>query len=341
MIDVNTRTLSAQLTGVQRYLKEILDKHPDAFRRIEPRQPLRALKGHGWEQTVLPLRSSGLLWSPGNTGPLVKAHQIVTLHDVVPFDMPHTLDPKFAAVYQFLTPRLVRRVEKVITISNFSKSAILRHMPVDPDKIVIIPNGVDERFHPKPPAEVAQAIAQAGIPFKRYVLTLGSIEPRKNLATLFKAWRQVEDAIDDDIGLVVVGKTGASNIFKSIDIDDRMKRVHFTGHLPDGALPAIYSGATAFVCISLYEGFGLPPLEALACGAPTLASNTTALPEVVGDAAWTVDPTDVGAVTDALIELVRSESEQQRLRAKGLVQARQFPWADTARQTLALLSQHA
>lgn len=341
MIDVNTRTLSAPLTGVQRYVQEVLDQSPGFFRRIEPARPLRALQGHAWEQAVLSFLSKGLLWSPGNTGPITKADQIVTLHDVVPFDMPHTLDPKFAAVYQFLTPRLLRRVCKVITISEFSKTAILKHIPIDPDKIVVIPNGVDARFHPRPADEVARATASAGIPFQRYVLTLGSIEPRKNLVSLFKAWERVESAVDDDIGLVVVGKAGASNIFKSVDVNDRMKRVHFTGRLPDEVLPAIYSGATAFACVSVYEGFGLPPLEALACGVPTLASNTTALPEVVGQAAVTVDPLDIGAITDGLIGLLRSDADRARLRALGLQQAARFPWSGTARLTRELLSRHA
>jgi glycosyltransferase involved in cell wall biosynthesis len=282
-----------------------------------------------------------LLWSPGNTGPISKERQIVTLHDVVPFDMPHTLDPKFAAVYRFLTPRLVRKVRKVITISEFSKAAILKHIPVDPDKIVVIPNGVDARFHPRSAEEIGRAMVAAKIPFKRYVLTLGSIEPRKNLVSLFKAWERVEGAVDDDIGLVVVGKAGASNIFKAIDINDRMKRVHFTGRLPDDILPAIYSGATAFACVSVYEGFGLPPLEALACGVPTLASNTTALPEVVGHAALTVDPVNTEAIAERLIGLLRSEADQARLKQLGLVQAGKFPWTQTAQLTRALLVQHA
>ena len=341
MIDVNTRTLSAPLTGVQRYVKEILDQSAGFFRSIEPSRPLRGLEGHAWEQTVLPFRSKGLLWSPGNTGPITKSHQVVTLHDVVPFDMPHTLDPKFAAVYRFLTPRLVRKADKVITISEFSKAAILKHIPVDPDRIVVIPNGVDARFHPCAADQVERAVAAAGIPFKRYVLTLGSIEPRKNLVSLFKAWRQVEDLVDDDIGLVVVGKAGSSSIFKSVDIDDRMKRVHFTGRLSDELLPAVYTGATVFACVSVYEGFGLPPLEALACGVPTLVSNTTALPEVVGQAALTVDPVSIDEIAEGLVALLGSESERRRLTQLGLAQAGKFSWAETARLTRELLQQHA
>lgn len=341
MIDANTRTLSAPLTGVQRYAREILDQSPGFFRHIEPGRPLRGLQGHAWEQTVLPLRSSGLLWSPGNTGPITKEDQIVTLHDVVPFDMPHTLDANFARVYQFLTPRLVRRVRKVITISEFSKAAILRHIDVDPDKIVVIPNGVDGRFHPRGADEVSQARQQAGIPFGRYVLTLGSIEPRKNLVSLFKAWRRIESTVDDDIGLVVVGKTGAANIFKSVDVDAGMKRVHFTGHLPDAVLPAVYTGAMAFACVSVYEGFGLPPLEALACGVPTVASSTTALPEVVGDAALTVDPLDIDAIADALRTLIESGAERERLGRLALRQAARFSWTKTAELTRELLLRHA
>ncbi|MBC7323609.1 MAG: glycosyltransferase family 4 protein, partial [Acetomicrobium sp.] len=168
-----------------------------------------------------------------------------------------------------------------------------------------------------------------------------TIEPRKNLQRLLEAWSVVCSNLPQDVWLVVAGAKGKDIIFKNTSLKKLPPRVYMPGHVPDEHLPALYSGAIALVYVSLYEGFGLPPLEAMACGTPVLISNVTSLPEVVGDAALMVDPYDVDAIAEGIKRLVEDDNLRKELSQKGLARAKLFSWDRTAEVTWSVLKEAA
>jgi len=343
-IVVNSRILAYPITGVQRYLLELLQRMPsDRIQQISPQHPLSGARAHLWEQTVLPLRTRGrLLWSPSNTGPLAVSRQVVTIHDLSPMDHPEWLNPRFAAWYRFLTPKLARRVARVVTVSEFSKSRLMETTGVAEEKVIVVPLGVDARFGPQSREDVESAIQKLELPTGRYVLSLGSLEPRKNLGRLLRAWEVIYRRLPEDVWLVVSGAKGKSLVFQDVpELEALPPRVFLTGHVPDELLPSLYAGAMAFAYLSVYEGFGLPPLEAMAYGTPTLVGNRASLPEVVGDAAIQVDPFDIDAIADGLHRLIEDGSLRAVLREKGLERAGQFNWDKTAEQTWRVLAEAA
>jgi Glycosyltransferase len=341
-IIVNARSLSTPLTGVQRYTRELLARWNGYAEQITPESPLRGIKGHAWEQVVLPRRlNHTLLFSPSNSGPLEVSKQVLTIHDVVYFDHPETLNRRFAAWFQFLLPKLARRVRRIITVSNFVKERVIAKTGVPPEKVVVIPNGVAPRFCPEAIAQREKAIATLGIPSGRYVLALGSIEPRKNIGRLLRAWNHVEDSIPNDVWLVVAGGQGNPAIFRSASTGILPARVFFTGHVADDILPGLCAGALAMAYPSIYEGFGLPTLEAMASGVPVIAGKCGALQEVVGDAGILIDPFDENAIGEALIRMVEGDQLRAQLRARGFVRAQEFSWDRSASATWDVLQQAA
>jgi len=329
-ISCNTRILDSHLTGVQRYTLELLSRFSKEIEVLKPNYFRNGIQGHAWEQFILPAKLHGsLLWSPSNTGPLAVERQVVTIHDVSPMDHPEWLNPRFASWYQFLTPRLVRRVRNIITISEFTKQRIIAHCPEAESKIHVVHNGVDVRFHPIDADFIKETRERLNIPSPHYLVALGSLEPRKNLVRLLQAWATIQNQMPKDVWLVIAGAKGRRLLFGDVSFENLPARVHLTGHVPDELLPALYSGAIAAPYLSLYEGFGLPPLEAMACGTPSLTGNLASLPEVVGDAGIMVDPYDVDAIADGLLQLVGDSNLRAKFSRKGLERAKQFSW-DTA-----------
>lgn len=338
MISVNTRVLNSPLSGVQRYLSSILSA-ADKAEYIKIESTYSGLRGHLWEQFCLPSKvpSSGVLWSPSNTGPLyLKARQVVTIHDTATLDHPEWTSRQFNLLYQFLLPRIAKRADKLIAISDFTKQRIVECFGVSEANIQVIKNGVDSRFFDISLVSLDFLQQKYRIPSQRFVLSVSSIEPRKNIQSLLKAWERIHTKLDDDIWLVLAGKQN-SRIFADTGISKLPPRVHFTGFVADEDLPSLYSSALLFAYVSLYEGFGLPPLEAMASGAPVLTSNTTAIPEVVGSAALMVNPTSINEIADGMLALLDNERERSRLSLAGKIQATQFSWSDTAEKTFALL----
>ncbi|MFW5453795.1 glycosyltransferase family 4 protein [Thioalkalivibrio sulfidiphilus] len=336
---INTRNLSSDLTGVQRYTLELLARIGDHVERISPSKEMAGIKGHMWEQFILPQKLRGcLLFSPSNTGPLIVRNQVVTIHDFAALDHPEWLNPRFAAWYGFIIPRLAARVAHIITISEFSKQRLLSHVRMSEDRITVIPNGVDPRFYPMDDFELSAQLRHLDLPSRSYVLCVGSLEPRKNLHRLIQAWAQVQSDIPRDVWLVITGKRSNRRVFASIaGLDDLPPRVHLTGHVEEEILTALYSGALIFAYPSLYEGFGLPPLEAMASGVPVLTGNQASLPEVVGQAGIMVDPFNVDAIADGLTQLINNFSLREQMRIAGLERARRFSWDITAAKTVSVL----
>jgi glycosyltransferase involved in cell wall biosynthesis len=341
-IALNARFYSHRPTGMQRYGVEMASRLSDDLDVLRPRRPLRGAEGHMWEQAWLAGATRGrLLWSPNNTGPLAVARQICTIHDIIPLDQPGWFTPGFARLYQWLMPRLARRVQHIIAISEFTKQRLVERLGVAPERISVIHNGVDSCFHPRPEEEIAQVRAELGIPTPQYVLCLGSLEPRKNQGRLLAAWERVARRFPSEVHLVVAGARGSSTVFNEVKLERIPERVHFTGYVKQESLPALYAGAMALVYPSLYEGFGLPPVEAMACGTPVVTSATTSLPEVVGDAAVLVNPEEVDEIAEGMRRVVESAGLRASLRRAGMERAARFSWEQAAVLTRGLLHQFA
>lgn len=338
MLICNTRCLQTKLTGVQRYTTEILKHFPaEGVKCISPSDKIaRGTFGHLWEQLILPGKlKNDLLWSPSNSGPISVKHQVVTIHDLVPIDHPEWLNKYFARWYNFITPKLVKTAVHIITISEFSKQRIIDLYNVPDSKISIIYNGIN-----KERLSYSAMIKPKNLPFERYVLSLGSLEPRKNLPLLFKAWENILDRIPCDIGLVVVGGVGNTKVFKDNGFSDIPDRVKFLGYINDDEISYLYKNALSFVYLSIYEGFGLPPLEAMAFGAPVLTGNRTSLPEVVGDAGLMIDPLSLSECEDALIKLITDEKYRNDLSERGKNRALNFDWKKSSEETWKVMEKY-
>lgn len=339
-IALNARFYAHRPTGMQRYAIELSQRFSEHLDPVRPARALRGPAGHLWEQCYLPSAVRGrLLWSPNNTGPLAISRQVCTLHDLIPLDRPQWFNHRFARWYAWLLPRLARRVQHIIAISEFTRQRAIELLRVPATKVTIIPNGVDSRFYPRSSDEIASMRAALGIPDVAYVLCVGSLEPRKNLLRLLEAWSIVQEYVDREIWLVMAGARGSSRVFRALSVDSIPPRVYFTGYVSDEHLPALYSGALAMAYPSLYEGFGLPPLEAMACGTPVVTSKGTSLPEVVGNSAVLVDPEDCLSIAEGLEQVLSSASLRESLSKSGIRRAARFSWDSTAEQTLELLVQ--
>jgi glycosyltransferase involved in cell wall biosynthesis len=330
---VNLRTLGYRITGVQRYLLSLLPHMPSELVTVKPSQALQGMKGHLWEQLYLPTQlQRRLLWSPGNTGPISVSRQVLTVHDAASLDHPEWFEHKFALWYAVLLPRLARKVRAIITVSHFSKERIVRLTGVEAERIHVVFNGVGQHFR----AADSKTVDQMRIDFKLdgpYILFVGSLEPRKNLELLLKAWRL---GSFDGATLVVVGATG--HMFPKFKLDLIPKGVRLLGCVKDEILRVLYSGATAFVYPSIYEGFGLPPLEAMACGCPVALSDIPAHREVCGETAMYFDPFIPEDISSKLEWFLRLDSAKRAfLVEQGLQYAARYTWEGAAASTWRIL----
>ncbi len=340
-IAVNTRVLLNPLTGLHRYTREIVTRLGDSVRRVQPDFHMAPVLNQAWEQLVLPARAGrNLLWSPANTGPLSVEHQVLTLHDMAALDHPEWFRGQFAGYAGWLIPRLARRVRHIITVSEFSRGRITALTGVPDAKITVIPSAVPIGFEARPPEEVLRICNQYGLAPDRYVLYLGSIEPRKNIDRLVKAWEYCRARLPADVVLALAGDRPNQRAFQSATFPADIAGVRWLGRVEDRALPALLTGARVFAYVSLYEGFGAPPLEALSAGAPVLASSAASIPEVLGDAALYVDPLDVGSIAAGLERLVSDPELRSRLSEAGPLRARRFSFDDVAARTRDVLLAH-
>jgi glycosyltransferase involved in cell wall biosynthesis len=333
---VNGRFFLRRVSGVERYAREILRCLPVETRMICPKKKLNGLAGHLWEQVSLPvhLKDNELLWSPANSGPLAISHQVVSIHDTLAIDHPEWFRPSFAVWYRIMLPLLARRVLKVLTVSEYSKGRIIEAFRLPPEKVVSIPNGVSlERFHPSTSNEVDAVRTKYALPAD-YLLYLGSIEPRKNLIRLLQAWRNIQ-AKFPQFNLVIAG--GIAQVTQQRNIKETFINVRSIGYVDDHDLPALYSGATAFLYPSLSEGFGLQVLEAMACGVPVMAARAGALPEVVGKSGLLVNPLNISEMEVVIARLIEDRSLRKDLVNAGLDRVKAFAWEVTAEKVAAEL----
>ncbi|MDF1512256.1 MAG: glycosyltransferase family 1 protein [Anaerolineae bacterium] len=266
--------------------------------------------------------------------PLRGVPTILTIHDLIFRMMPEHHKVLNRWYLNLALPLFSRRADHIVVVSEATRKAVMQVYKVNSEKISVIPEAAAPRFKPQSP-EVVETIKQRYQLPEKYLLYVGTIEPRKNLLRLLKVWEKLY-TIKEVPPLVIVGSRGwlSEDFFAALEASPVRNGALLTGYVRDADLPALYAGATAFVFPSLYEGFGLPPLEAMACGTPVVCSNTSSLPEVVGDAALLFDPTDELALADALMRITQNAELRGTLREQGLEQAGKFSWERTAKETM-------
>jgi len=276
-----------------------------------------------------------LVHYPANVGALRGSSPFVlTVHDLSFVRHPQWFTPTRARYYRFAASWSARRARRIIAVSHAAKHDLVKFWKLDPDTIDVIHNGVRAAFRPADRDAIAALKKELGLP-ERFVLFVGTLEPRKNIERIIGAWERAH--ADADVELVLVGRDGwkTESIHRAIETSPLRRHLHRRDHLPDTALPTLYSAARALVWPSHFEGFGLPPLEAMACGTPVITSRVSSLPEVCGDAALLVDPINTGEIAQAITRLADDETLHADLRQRGLERAAQFTWQRAAEETIA------
>jgi glycosyltransferase involved in cell wall biosynthesis len=248
---------------------------------------------------------------------------------------PQYLPSRFAFTYANVSIATAsRRATRVLTVSESSKRDILRFVKINPEKIDVIYNGYDERFAIEPMEEDVVRVRERYQLHDEFVLYAGNVKPHKNLERLIDAFHLVRNKGLDHLKLVLIGAeiSKYAALRRAVHRHQLHKYVRFLGYLPEETLAVMYRLAGVFVFPSLYEGFGLPPLEAMASGTPVVTSNVSSLPEVAGDAAVLVNPYDPGAIAEGIYRVLTDEQLRRGLRQRGLARARQFSWEDSARR---------
>jgi glycosyltransferase involved in cell wall biosynthesis len=267
--------------------------------------------------------------------PLVPCRSVVTIHDCIHLMFPQYLPNRFALGYARMSISLAtHRATRVLTVSESSKRDILRFVDTDPDKIDVIYNAYDERFGVEPREEDVVRVRERYQLHDEFVLYAGNVKPHKNLERLIEAFDRVRRGGLDHLKLVMIGDeiSKYAALRRAVHRHQLHKYVRFLGYLPEETLAVMYRLAGVFVFPSLYEGFGLPPLEAMASGTPVVTSNVSSLPEVAGDAAVLVDPYDPDAIADGIERVLTDEKLRRQLRTRGLARARQFSWETSVRR---------
>ena len=338
---INGSFLAQPPTGVQRFAIEIclrlLPRYPNAELVAPPDIPssenVKALdptiigrrSGHGWEQIDLWLyarRRGALLLNLDMKGPVLYPNKIITIHDLNFLHQPDWVTPRFYYAYRALVRAGVRTSREVLTVSEFSKQEIIRWLPIEASHITVIPNAVsDQLLH----EEVGERIVSGD-----YILSVASTDPRKNLHRLIQAFCRLPDRPLVKLVMVGLPQSGVS-----LATDDH--RIAYLGHVDDTTLANLYRYARAFVYPSLYEGFGIPPLEAMQHGCPVVVSQTSSLPEVCGDAAVYVDPEDEASLAEGIQRVLHDERLRSNLIAEGYQRVQYFDWDRSVRTLVKIL----
>jgi glycosyltransferase involved in cell wall biosynthesis len=355
LVDINGRFLTQAITGVQRVAEQVvqaLDHELGAnpalrsrysFRLLTPAAgcrslalgnipaaPVGRLSGQLWEQVELPIHSRGrLLLNLCNTAPLAQ-RGVAVIHDASVFAVPQAYSRAFRAWYRTLIPLLGRRALRVITVSRFSQGELSRRAGIPLSKMTVMPLGAEHILDG--PAD-SGIFARVPVERGRFILAVGSRSPHKNVAAVGAA---VSRLGAERLPLVIVGGANPRIFTASADTNGGS---FSTGYVSDGELRALYENAMCLVYPSLYEGFGLPPLEAMLCGCPTVVGNTASLPEVCGDAALLCDPRDPDDIAKGISLLIEDPARREELRRRGAVRARGFTWKRAADALVAILDE--
>lgn len=299
-----------------------------------------------WDQFILPhvvlprqlkKHEVDLIYYTDNLVPLRRPCRfVVMIHDLAPFQTPETFKLLHRIYQHWYFKFAVKKSPLIITISECSKKDIHEILGVPLDRIHVIPEAVAEKFGVIEDHKLKEEVRKKYNLPEKIILNVGTIQPRKNLGRLLSAYKAIKDTNKIPHKLVIVGRKGwlSDQIFDLVKELDLSQSVIFTGSVPEDDLPVIYNLAELFVFPSIYEGFGLPPLEAMACGVPVITSNVSSIPEVVGDAALLIDPYDENALREAIVNVLHDLTLKEKLINRGREQIQKFSWERTARETL-------
>ncbi len=344
-IGLDIQTTLGQKTGFGFYVSALisqlnrLDRFHYHLFRPDREGDLSAPQRFWWDQVVLPARARlacvDLLHQPAFSVPMFYSGKVVvTVHDLIAIVYGQDI-PFFSRQYfGHWMPFTYRKANHIIAVSNHTKRDLIKLLNLPEQKITVIYEGVEPNFKPIKRPSVIKKVQKRYQTGGRYFLHLGTLNPRKNLDFLIRIFAQVVRR-HPDCRLILTGKQGwyYTGLYKTVARLGLGRHVVFTGYIEEVDKPALYSGAVGFTFPSLYEGFGFPPLEAMACGTPVIASNRSSIPEVVGRAGILLDPNDGPGWVKAIERLLDSSSFAQKLAAQGLVQAKKFNWFKTAQQT--------
>lgn len=260
----------------------------------------------------------------------------ITLHDVIPYRMPETVSDRYMKIFSEKIPKIVSMTDGIITVSEFSKKDIVKSFGYPEDKIYVSYLSNEDIYKPLKKDICKNIIKKKYKIEKDFIFYVGGFSLRKNIPGLIKAFSKLITLYDKEISLVIGGKTGPlceeyKKLAEKLNIKDK---VIFPGFIPLNDMPYFYNGANLFVYPSFYEGFGLPPVEAMACGTPVIASNTTCIPEIVQDGAKLVNPYDINDLCDSILQVLLDKKFSEKLRIFGLKRASNLSWRRCARETL-------
>lgn len=350
-IFINGRFLTQDLTGVQRFAFETLtaldklnlpwpmtllvppgtDASSLHLSRVKARE-VGSRQGHAWEQLDLPAAcKGGLLLNLCNTAPLFKRKQIVTIHDAAVHAVPQAYSRSFRAAYKTLLPLIGKQARRVLTVSQFSAGQLQQYFGVNPAKIRVLKEGGEHVL--TIPADNA-ILQNHNLSQRPYLLAVSSLSPNKNFGAVIEAIRLMDKP---DFDFVIAG--GANPAVFNQGLGALPPFVKYVGRVTDAELRALYEHAALFVYPSLYEGFGLPPLEAMNCGCPVLVSKVASLPEVCGDAAIYCDPHSPADIAQHIARIMADAALQAQLRAAGPQQAMRFGWPLAAQQIVDVIKE--
>lgn len=295
------------------------------------------LRGTLWEQITLPIAARGLtLLNLCNTNPIFKHGQVVMVHDMAIYDVPQGFSRRFRLWYRVCFTMLRRMEPVILTVSTYSKMRICYHLKVDESRVTVITPGADhlDRVISNP-----AVLRRLKLVEDAYCVIVGSLDPRKNLQRVLEATDKLGQL--KDVKFVIVGGRNR-RIFNSEKMEQRThpSLIVWAGFVSDGELKSLYENAACLVFPSLYEGFGLPPLEAMYCGCPVIASSRTSMPEACGDAAMYCDATSADDIAAKISQMMADAELRQRYRTMGVAHAREFRWEYSARKVLQILYGH-
>lgn len=294
-----------------------------------------------WEQFVLPKKAKDynldLLHCPAHVTPLVSSTKIIlTIHDLAFKLLPQTFKLQNKIYLNNIVPASIKKANRIIAVSKNTKKDIIKQYKIPADKITVIYNGINNNYKVIDRNDLINKIKKKYNLPSEFILYLGTLEPRKNIKNLIKAYFLYKSTSNNDIKLVIAGGKGwlYEDIFSLVEEKQLEEDVIFTGYVDEEDIVPLYNAATLFVYPSLYEGFGLPPLEAMACGTPVITSNVSSLPEVVGDAAIKVDPNNIKELFKVINKILGNESLQREMIQKGIERSKKFTWEKTATETI-------
>ncbi|GKU31661.1 glycosyltransferase family 4 protein [Clostridium folliculivorans] len=288
------------------------------------------------EQLELPkivnkFKGKAIFHSPSFVGsPFIKTDMVMTIHDLNHIRFPQFYTPFHKYYYKFIVKSSANLSKKLLTVSEFSKLELVDWLECKKDKVVVTYNGIDKNFNVIKEQLQLEAIRNKYKLHDKFILYVGNLKPHKNVETLVEAMKYLQD---EKIKLVINGRVNES-LKQIVDKHGLQDKIQFIGFVDDDDLSGLYNLAEVFIFPSLYEGFGLPPLEAMACGCPTIVSNTSSLPEVVGDNAIKIEPKDHKALADGIKMLLRDELKRELIIEGGIRRAKEFSWTKTANETI-------